>query len=34
MTNNSNAPMRATAYDANFKVKERIYVDDTVITRI
>jgi hypothetical protein len=29
MTNNSNAPMRATAYDANFKVEERIHVDDT-----
>jgi hypothetical protein len=29
MTNKSNAPMRATTYDADFKVKERIYVGDT-----
>jgi hypothetical protein len=29
MSNNSIAPMRATAYDANFKVEERIHVDDT-----
>jgi hypothetical protein len=29
MTNKSNAPMRSTTYDADFKVKERIYVDDT-----
>ncbi|KAM0844627.1 hypothetical protein ACQ4PT_056912 [Festuca glaucescens] len=29
MSNKSNAPMRATAYDADLKFKERKYVDDT-----